>query len=87
MGREENLGFEVTPPGYEDVVQALKKQPGVENPWAVAWAMKNREIVPVSKNGTPHDPAALWRRFQFESAREAISAMPFGVLMRKGVKP
>ena len=34
---------EVTPPGYEPVVKALKKKPGVDNPWAVAWAMKGKE--------------------------------------------
>lgn len=28
---------EVSPPGMEHVVKKLKKQPGVENPWAVAW--------------------------------------------------
>ncbi len=26
------------PPGREKQVKALKKQPGVKNPWAVAWA-------------------------------------------------
>lgn len=33
---------EVTPPGGEKVVKALKKQKGVKNPWAVAWSMKNK---------------------------------------------
>lgn len=33
---------EVTPEGYEHVVRALKKKPGVENPWAVAWAMRDK---------------------------------------------
>lgn len=33
---------DVTPPGGEEVVKALKKEPGVENPWAVAWAMKSK---------------------------------------------
>ena len=33
---------EKAPPGGEKVVKALKKQKGVKNPWAVAWAMKNR---------------------------------------------
>jgi hypothetical protein len=33
---------QVAPPGGEKVVKALKKQKGVKNPWAVAWAMKNR---------------------------------------------
>lgn len=31
-----------TPPGMEHVVKALKKRSGVENPWAVAWAMKRK---------------------------------------------
>jgi hypothetical protein len=30
------------PPGGERVVKALKKKKNVKNPWAVAWAMKNR---------------------------------------------
>lgn len=29
---------EVSPPGREDQVKALKKVPGIDNPWAVAWA-------------------------------------------------
>lgn len=30
------------PPGGEKVVKTLKKKKDVKNPWAVAWAMKNR---------------------------------------------
>jgi hypothetical protein len=39
---------EVTPPGYEPVVRALKKKFGAKTgtPWAVAWSMKNRGIKP-----------------------------------------
>lgn len=33
---------EVAPPGGEKVIKALKKDKNVENPWAVAWAMKKR---------------------------------------------
>lgn len=29
----------VAPPGMEPVVKALKKEPSVDNPFAVAWAM------------------------------------------------
>lgn len=39
---KENVS-EVTPPGYERVVKALKKNPDVDNPWAVAWSMKNKK--------------------------------------------
>lgn len=34
---------EVAPPGKEDMVKALKKEPGVRNPYAVAWAAHNKE--------------------------------------------
>lgn len=34
---------EVTPPGKEKLVRALKKDPNVDNPWAVAWSVHNRE--------------------------------------------
>jgi hypothetical protein len=33
----------VTPPGMEDVVQELKEQGDVDNPWAVAWWIYNRQ--------------------------------------------
>ncbi len=35
-----------TPKGFEPVVKELKKKGGVDNPWAVAWSMKNRGIKP-----------------------------------------
>ena len=37
---------ESTPAGYEKVVKGLKKNPKVDNPWAVANAMKNKGIKP-----------------------------------------
>lgn len=33
----------VTPPGMEHVVKKLKKEPGVTNPWALAWWLKKRQ--------------------------------------------
>ncbi len=38
--------LEVTPPGFEPVVKALKRRGGVRSPWAVAWAMKKKGIQP-----------------------------------------
>jgi len=37
---------EVSPPGYEKVVKGIKKNKDVDNPWAVAWSMKNKGIKP-----------------------------------------
>ena len=42
---------DVTPPGMENVVQALKKKPEIENPWAVAWSMVKDEDC---DDGTAH---------------------------------
>lgn len=33
----------VAPPGMEDVVMELKKDPNIDNPFAVAWSMYNKE--------------------------------------------
>lgn len=33
---------EVAPKGFEDMVKALKGKPGVDSPWAIAWAAKNK---------------------------------------------
>lgn len=43
--------IEVTPPGFEPVVKALKRRPGVRSPWAVAWAMKKAGVVPGGAEG------------------------------------
>lgn len=37
---------EVTPKGYEKIVKALKKEPDVDNPWAIVQAMKKKGIKP-----------------------------------------
>ena len=33
---------EVSPPGWEGTVKAMKKHPEIDNPWALAWYMKNK---------------------------------------------
>lgn len=35
--------LEVTPPGMEPVVKALKRKGGIDNPWAVAWSMYGKQ--------------------------------------------
>jgi hypothetical protein len=37
----------VAPPGWEDTVKKMKKHKEIDNPWALAWHMKN-------KGDTPH---------------------------------
>lgn len=54
---------EVTPPGFEPVVRALKKQPGVDEPYAIAWSMYKRGVKPKQAEAeieaAIRDPAAL----------------------------
>jgi len=37
---------EKSPPGWEGTVKAMKKHPEITNPWALAWAMKNKGMKP-----------------------------------------
>jgi len=32
----------VAPPGWEGTVKEMKKDPDIDNPWALAWSMKNK---------------------------------------------
>lgn len=41
---------EVAPPGFEKVVKGLKKNKDVDNPWAVAWSMKNKGAKPTKES-------------------------------------
>lgn len=38
----------VAPPGWEPSVKKMKKSKGVDNPWALAWWMKNRGAKPAA---------------------------------------
>jgi hypothetical protein len=33
---------EVAPEGWEKTVKAMKDEPGIDNPWALAWWMKGQ---------------------------------------------
>lgn len=45
---------EVAPPGFEGTVKAMKKYKKIDNPWALAWSMKNKGYKSHKKaDGTP----------------------------------
>jgi hypothetical protein len=52
IGYESPLG-EVTPPGWEGTVKAMKKSKGVDNPWALAWYMKGKGYTPHKEMDDP----------------------------------
>lgn len=53
LNREETV-VEVAPPGFEGTVKAMKKHKDIDNPWALAWSMKNKGYKSHKKaDGTP----------------------------------
>ena len=50
---------EVSPPGWEGSVKAMKKHKDIDNPWALAWHMKNKGDKPHYKDqdGKPEKKA------------------------------
>ena len=53
LNKEETVS-EVAPPGFEGTVKAMKKYKGIDNPWALAWSMKNKGYKSHKKSdGTP----------------------------------
>lgn len=40
---------EVAPPGREKQVKSLKKVPGIDNPWAIAWSQHKKHGKPSKK--------------------------------------
>jgi hypothetical protein len=53
LNKEETVS-EVAPPGFEGTVKAMKKHKDIDNPWALAWSMKNKGYKSHKKaDGTP----------------------------------
>ena len=53
LNKEETVS-EVAPPGFEGTVKAMKKHKDIDNPWALAWSMKNKGYKSHKKSdGTP----------------------------------
>ena len=55
LAKEEVELKEVSPPGWEGSVRAMKDNPKIDNPYALAWSMKNKGDKPhyKDKDGTP----------------------------------
>lgn len=59
LGQDEELAQQtdeehtaVAPPGWEGPVKEMKKDRDIDNPWALAWYMKNKGDKPHKKEGT-----------------------------------
>ena len=64
----------VAPPGMEDVVKRLKEQPGVENPWAIAWSMFHKQAGQVKAFSDRQLAEAIK---QFHADREAGTLLAY----------
>jgi len=49
----------VAPEGWEDTIKKMKKEPGIDNPWALANDMKNKGYTPGGKDKEAAPPAGV----------------------------
>ena len=64
----------VSPPGMEDVVRRLKEQPGVDNPWAIAWSIFHKQVGQVKALSDRQLAEAIK---QFHAERQAGTLLAF----------
>ena len=50
---------EVSPPGFEGTVKAMKKHKEIDNPYALAWSMKNKGYKSHKNKNDPNTPLSL----------------------------
>jgi len=71
----------VAPPGLEHVVKELKKDPKVENPFAVAWSIKDKQ-----EGKQPEKKAAALPSADPKSVKEKVSPTGYGLDIREWCK-
>jgi hypothetical protein len=75
---QEHLG--VAPPGWENTVKKMKKHDEIDNPWALAWHMKN-------KGDTPGGKKEGEEKEEAEASISRPGPMASQVLKRAGFQP
>ncbi len=60
----------VAPPGWEDTVKKMKKHKEIDNPWALAWYMKNKGAEPHHAS-SPRYLLAAYEAFKRHQAKAA----------------
>jgi hypothetical protein len=78
LGYESPLG-EVSPPGWEGTVKAMKKHGDITNPWALSWYMKNQGYTPHAGKKKENVPTKL-----IQKGREQGSAAPMEKERKEG---
>jgi hypothetical protein len=65
---------EVSPKGWEGTVKAMKKHKEIDNPWALAWYMKNKGYKSHKKEALEEDRD--WTKTSGKMHPDAISTLP-----------
>jgi len=74
---------EVAPPGGEDVVKALKKKSGVDNPWAVAWSMKKKGYIQQEADAPELEDEMGGETYGYDEAEEIELLKQMGQIILK----
>lgn len=74
---------EVAPPGGEDVVKALKKKSGVDNPWAVAWSMKKKGYIQQEADAPELEDEMGGETYGYDEAEEIELLKQLGQIILK----
>lgn len=61
----------VAPPGWEDTVKEMKKHKDIDNPWALAWYMKDKGAEPHQASDPKYVLAANQAMKRREAARRS----------------
>lgn len=98
LALEEQEREAVAPPEWEETVKKMKKHPEIDNPWALAWHMKNKGFTPHNASDPKVFLAALRHvthdaivDINFEvmdagfEARKALATLPKRVAVLEGV--
>ena len=67
--KKELVPMESAPDGWEGTVKAMKKHKDIDNPYALAWSMKNKGYKSHKKEAFQNDEANLMYRFNPETGR------------------
>lgn len=64
--------LEVSPPGWKGTVRAMKKHKDIDNPWALAWSMKNKGAKPHYKDDESGEKK---KQYTDESAMKPVDTL------------
>lgn len=77
---------EKSPPGWEGTVKAMKKHKGIDNPYALAWHMKNKGMKSHKREGIGHVLQSLRGIGMLREGYTDDTAEEFAAALKRGLK-